>query len=382
MKPLRRLLRRTLARIVLRRLLAWAACAILVLVPGGLLAGLLSDGSQMRLGGLLVVLSALPLFLLWPVPERRILERFRRLDEGMVFEAFLEAEPGPVRDLLRPLAHRHAQALGLAELPAEPWTKGLRGLGLAALAVLVLGQTFALFVLGRPLALVSEPPAAASGGKRIDEQGFSDFASEDPAARRARRERALERAEQGVSAGQGVGRSEALGRGAASSRRAPQPYDEPADQPGGADTSTTGPGEGAQEASAGDRNPPSPRTAPGSQGRGPEDRALAGPGAGPTPAGGAGSPNPVPGRAGQGYEHTGNTRVPSPLLDYRARFESRYAQRTGQRLAASGRMSLGELRAFQRRYFDSFSLRVDVGPGDDPYVALLKKRWADVKGGD
>jgi hypothetical protein len=51
-------------------------------------------------------------------------------------------------------------------------------------------------------------------------------------------------------------------------------------------------------------------------------------------------------------------------------------------VAATGRMGFGELREFQRRYFNSFTLRVDVAPGDDPYHAQLRKRWAEIKGGN
>lgn len=89
-------------------------------------------------------------------------------------------------------------------------------------------------------------------------------------------------------------------------------------------------------------------------------------------------PPPTPGR---GYEHTPDTKVPSPLLDYRARFEARYTERMGGRAAAGGRLGLGELRDFQRRYFESFTLKAEVGTADDPYVAQLKRRWAELKGG-
>jgi hypothetical protein len=90
---------------------------------------------------------------------------------------------------------------------------------------------------------------------------------------------------------------------------------------------------------------------------------------------------PTPGRTGQGYEHTPDTKVPSPLLDYRSRFEARYAERTGRHISASGRIGFGELRDFQRRYFESFTLHADVGAAEDPYLALLKRRWLDTKGG-
>ncbi len=383
LRPLKRELGRTLARVLLGRVLAWLAWMVMALVAAACLALLVPGIRAARFGALLVALSALPVFLLWPLPERRILNRFRQLDEEMVFEAFLEAKPGPVRELLRSRAGNRAAALAFTELPREAWTDGLARLGLATLLVLALGEGLSLLVKGRPLAFEPEPAAGASRGERIEEQGFSDFATEDPAARRARREQALERAEQAEAGQAGVGRSESRGRSSASSRRAPRAFDEPGDLPEGPASPSTRAEALPQDGPAGGEKAQSSAT-PGGKGRGrSEEGTSASVRAGTPRSGGeAESPRPSPGRSGQGYEHTGDTRVPSPLLDYRARFESRYAERTGQHLAASGRMSLGELRAFQRRYFESFALRVDVTPGDDPYVTLLKKRWADVKGGD
>jgi len=367
---------------MLRRIVAWAASAVILLVAGSLVAGWVGDARRVNLSLLLAVASSLPIFLLWPVPERRILDRFRQLDEEMVFEAYLEAEVGPVRELLRSLAENRASALALATLPREPWTQGLRGLCLTALLVLGLGEGLSRLVRGRSLVFAPEPPVAASRGERIEDQGFSDFATEDPAARRMRREQALERAESGGSSQEGARSYESTGRGSASSRRAPRGYDEPEEGPDSQASVPTKPGERPPEASAGgERTSSTPGETPGGKG--------GKPGEGPAPTGRASTSQPggestglraTPGRTGQGYDHTGDTKVPSPLLDYRARFESRYAERTGKRLAASGRMGFGELREFQRRYFESFALQVDVGPGDDPYVSLLKKRWADVKG--
>lgn len=382
LRPLKRELGRTLARVLLGRVLTWLAWTVMALVAAACLALLVPGIRAARFGALLVALSALSVFLLWPLPERRILKRFRQLDEEMVFEAFLEAKPGPVRELLRSRAGNRAAALAFTELPREIWAAGLGRLGLATLLVLGLGEGLSLLVKGRPLAFEPEPVAGASRGDRIEEQGFSDFATEDPAARRARRERALERAEQAEAGQAGVGRSESGGRSSASSRRAPRAFDEPGDLPEGPASASTQAEALSQGGPTGSAQTPSPATPGGKGDARNEEGTSASSGTETSRPGGAEGPRSSPGRSGQGYEHTGDTRVPSPLLDYRARFESRYAERTGQHLAASGRMSLGELRAFQRRYFESFALRVDVAPGDDPYVTLLKKRWADVKGGD
>ncbi len=375
--PLMRELRRTLARALLKRVIAWGAWAVIGLVATACLSLWLPEIQVVRLGALLAALSLLPAFLLWPLPERRILERLRQLDEEMVFEAFLEAEPGPVRELLRSRAGSRAAALSFVNPPREAWTTGLPRLGLAVLLVLALGEGLSLLVKGRSLVLAPGSEAGPSRGERIEEQGFSDFATEDPAARRARREQALERAEEAMDRA-GAGRSESGGRAAASSRRAPQAFDEPGEMPE-APASPSAQREPPPSGPAGSAQR-SPSPAPSGKGGGRDEASTTTMNQTGTPrtSPGAEGSRPSPGRSGQGYEHTGDTRVPSPLLDYRARFESRFAERTGQHLAASGRMSLGELRAYQRRYFESFALRVDVGPGDDPYVTLLKKRWADV----
>jgi hypothetical protein len=71
--------------------------------------------------------------------------------------------------------------------------------------------------------------------------------------------------------------------------------------------------------------------------------------------------------------------VPSPLLDYRTRFASVFAERTGKRLTAGDKLELGELRDYERRYFDSFTLSSGIGPSEEPYAALLKRRWLDLR---
>ena len=389
LQALVKVLRQSLWIMLLRRLIAWAACAIILLVLGNLLAGLFGNGRVLRLGLLLTGFSCLPAFLVWPLPEKRLLERFRRIDEDMVFEAYLEAGPGPTRALLQKLAAEKAAALPFRELPREGRLDGLRLLCSGAILCLVLGEGVSLLVRGHSLLLAQETLASAENGQRIEEQGFSDFATEDPAARRSRREQALERTGQETTPGEasGLGAMRATGQGTASSRRAPRAYDEPRDTPGSIG-SRQKQNEGEETGPSLEPAPAAPGESPGA-GKGQKLGTAGSQAAGTMPSGDQGrepqgqppGQPPDQGRTGHGYEHTGDTKVPSPLLDYRARFEERYAERGGKRLAASGRMGFGELRAYQRRYFDSFALRVEVGRAEDPRVALLKRRWAEGKGG-
>ena len=380
LRPLARALQRSLGIAVLRRGIAWMACALLLLLLGGLLAQGSAQAVVIRLGFAVGALSALPAFLLWPIPGERLLARLRRLDEDTVFEAYLEARPGAARDLLQRLAAERSAALLLRKLPKEPVMEGLRWLCAAALVCLVLAEGAFLLVRGRPLALGLERPEASSGGRRLEERDFSDFASEDPAARLERR-RKLQAWKQGDGPIQGSpgparagtstpGRAPQVAAGPLGGKEGPANTslaERTSGERGAGDAPGGAPGQG--QAPGGGRGPGKPAL-PGTQGAGRRDQER----------GGAEAGIPSTSR-GRGYDHTPDTRIPSPLLDYRARFEARYAERTGTHFAAGERMGAGELRGYQRRYFESFALNAEVGVAEDPYLAELKRAWAARKGG-
>lgn len=387
LKPLEKLLARSLGVALLRRGIAWLACAVLLLTLGSVLSSLAGQARPMRLGLIMAALSALPAFLLWPVPERRLLDRLRGLDEETVFEAYLESEPGPVQDILRRLAAERAAALAVERPPREPVLAGLGRLCAAAVLCLALAEGGSLVFLGRPVPLIHENEKAVAGGRRLEEKGFSEFATEDPAVRLTRRKEALERARQGARQG-AKGENPTLGmpeREAAPEGPSPEAGLQPGAKAGSAGDALAKrrQGERAEDAMPGASAPASAPGAMPGQGRpqpaeaeGSHEQAR-GEGRENLRAGTMG-PSPTPGR---GYEHTPDTKVPSPLLDYRASFEARYTERMGGRAAAGGRLGLGELRDFQRHYFESFALKAEVGTADDPYVAQLKRRWAELKGG-
>jgi len=140
LKPLVHQLQRTLHVVLLRRCIAWASCALIFLVLGAALSRFQLHGRVFQLGLQMTALSLLPAFLFWPPSGRHLQQQLRGLDEEMVFEAYLEAEPGPVRDLLRKLAGEKAAALPFAERPREPLLTGLRGLLSVALTCVLLGR--------------------------------------------------------------------------------------------------------------------------------------------------------------------------------------------------------------------------------------------------
>jgi hypothetical protein len=376
LQPLVGLLLRSLRWALLRRCVAWLACAGIVIALGGCLVQPFGEARVFRLGLLLGVLSALPAFLFWPTSERFLTERLRLLDEEMVFEAYLEAEPGPVRDLLQRSAAERALLL---EAPRESLTTGLGKLLAVAVGCVVLAEAGSLFLRGRSLGLGLDPPAVQAHGGRLEDQGFSDYATEDPALRQARRERFQDQEarkpgtllpKQGAALAQEGAAGIGEGQGVSTTGRAA--LKEALAKRKQGDLEGAGPAGGQEPAaSRNGQNPGGSGQQPGMSGTAPDEKGIADRGGSAT----------APGRTNQGYEHTADTKIPSPLLDYRSRLEARYAERTGTHVSASGPMGFGELRAFQRRYFESFHLRAEVGGAEDPYVSLLKQRWSEARGG-
>ena len=108
LKPLLRLFQRSLRAVLLRRVLAWLACAAILIIPGGALAQPFGNAGVVRLGLILAAFSALPAFLLWPPAEKVLTERLRLWHLG--------------GRLVRRLARRVRSVLSRGELqnPLEP----------------------------------------------------------------------------------------------------------------------------------------------------------------------------------------------------------------------------------------------------------------------
>lgn len=358
---LRARLRGLLVAALLRRLAAWLACALILLSAGTAIAALLRLGAGAQLGLALAAISALPAFLLWPASELLLELGLRRMDEGSVFEAYLEAPPGPARELLGPMAAERAAALAVR--PAERARMPHRlALLLAASAIcLAVVEAGSLIVLKRPLLIYAGPPDDR-GNERAEEGSFTGPGSEasfgeSPEGESDDDDEARDAEEVGGSAiGEGSGGAEGL----ALRRRMPQPEEE-------VELPDSGDGAAARHAGG----------AGGASGEEAADGAAASsgvPGSGPADRG-----ERAAGRMGRGFESSGDTRIPSPLLDYRARFSRVYAERTGKHFAASGALDLGELGRLQRMFFRSFAISADIAPGEDPYDALLKRRWRDLR---
>jgi hypothetical protein len=388
LSPLVRILMRTLGTQLLRRGIAWTACAVISLVLGGLLSRFLIHGRTFLLGLELTVVDLLPAFLFWPFSRRCLKDRLRSLDEETVFEAYLEAGPGPARNLLRKMAEEKAAALPFVSLPRETRIGGLSGLLTVALASLLLGEGVSFLLSGHALSLSPETAERVSRGDRLEESVYPTFSKEDPASRQRRREpisaEGIWKSRVGEDPDLGLREEsvdpQAVSRGGLSPEQAKQ---------AGTDTSAQdAAGERRQErrsgedAADGSRASQAPREA-SRPSRKPAEPEVTSPTTFPNAAQNPTSTNlsPMPGQTGTGYEHTFDTRVPSPLVNYRSQFESRFEARTGNHIAATEKLGLGELRDYQRRIFDSFLLRADLDAGEDPYVALLKQRWMNAKKG-
>jgi hypothetical protein len=323
---------------------------------------------EIRMGILIAAASALPAFVLWPPPGDAVRKRFRELDEGTVFEALLEAPEGPARDMLSRLAEEKTS--GLAQRPRRPVREALRAMReirpliALALACLVIAEAGSLIAFRRPLSLLRGGEGVGAAGARIQEDEFSPFAGEEAEARRlAEQERRS--GEAGNPSAEEPGRSGTgqQSEGIAAPRRS---------RSGAAGKD---PGTGRSELARSGEGGAAAGQASQAEGT-PEQAARAQTGEGKAEARQASSPS----RTGQGYEKTGDTRVPSPLLDYRSRFSAVFAERTGKRISAADELGLGALRDYERRYFGSFSIRAELGPSEDAYAALLKRRWRELKG--
>ncbi|HUX41267.1 MAG TPA: hypothetical protein VMV83_08905 [Rectinemataceae bacterium] len=95
---------------------------------------------------------------------------------------------------------------------------------------------------------------------------------------------------------------------------------------------------------------------------------------------GAGMPDP--GKGGQdgvtGYEGRGASGVPSPLIDYRTKLYKELTAHEGRNLRASGDLVMTPFPELQRRWFSSFKMSADIGPREDAWTALLRRKWAQL----
>ncbi len=357
-----------------RNLLAWLALSVLAWSLGQLAFVLLSPPAWASSALLLGLLSLSPLALFWPDDEAMLVRELRRLDPDTTIEAWLGAPPGPARDLLSLRAREVDEDLGFRKMPrARGFHRGLgRLFSLAGLGLAVL-QLVALLVLHHPLLAWSAAEATrarASGlGRAIEEgtapgqaEAYRYAEEEDSRAPEARLWReGLSAEEEELALGQGTALARRLGKGEESQAAETEAKAEP--RPGDA-----GPG-----------------SLPG-LGQGREDQA--GPGIEMAGAGGGtGKDPPSDGGgdkagAGQGFSGSGTMPSASPLENYLTRLLGADTSSPGKSKTASRDLGLAELRAFERRYFQSLSLGPGLQRRDSGRALQLKARWKALMGGE
>jgi hypothetical protein len=349
-------LRAALLREALRRLLAWAALALVLYSAATALFLLLSPPVFAATGLLLALLSFLPAFLLWPAPEGELAAVLRKVDEDTTIEAFLGAPEGPARALLAERALAVDKAIEWKSPSRGGFFRGLWPLLLAAGIALTLLELTALLVLSHPLLAYSGPPEAASSGLRIEERPFlpagnpeergapvADTRQAAPGTRpgdEIRRSRAEDEADfRGLEQGPAVAGAEAAQGGAPDAAK----------QAGRNGASATGE-EGGTSLTGGQKG---------------DQRAK------------GGSPQ------ASGFEASQGLLPRSPLVDYRARIFQALTGSGSEAPAGSAAgegMDLGRLGDFERRYFSSFVLGAGTLPREDAYTSLLKQRWRENAG--
>ncbi len=359
-----------------RNLLVWLGLSILAWSLGQLAFVLLSPPAWASSALLLGLLSLSPLALFWPDDEGMFLRELRRLDPDTTIEAWLGAPPGPARDLLSLRAREVDEGLGFRKMPRAPgFYKGLgRLFSLAGLGLAIL-QLVALLVLHHPLLAWSAAEASrarATGLGRAIEEGLAP----DPAEAYRYAEDQDRQAPDASPWREGLAAEEGeldLGQGTAQARRLGKGEEAPAAE--AEDTAEPRPGE--------------PRPGPGGLpglGQGRDDQA--GPGIEMAGAGGGtGKDPPINGGgdkagAGQGFSGSGPMPSASPLENYLTRLLGADTSSPGTSKTASRDLGLAELRAFERRYFQSLSLGPGLQRRDSGRALQLKARWKALIGGE
>jgi len=360
---LRRLAFRDASIRLLHRLVAWLATALagyalLVLVAVATADSALALGPMAFHAIALTLAGSLPAFLAYPFPSTRGLELLRRLDSDASVEAWLDYDEGPAGPLLE---RRARLALELAKLRyhrPRPSRRGFRAcLGLGAIGLIALATAQALSLAdGRGLSLGYPRERQADVIARL--QGLEATGTVSEAA-------SIEPDLDDVRQGSGAHGLR---------RRAPSDQDEALAEPdfialrdaaSEASDETTGPKAAPRRAaSADDRRGAS---APGSEALG----SLSG-GHGPGDDGGR---DQGEARA-PGYEGRGRALAPSPLIDYRVRFERELAEATGRETRLGANPSAELLTGAIRDYYASFDLRVSPVAERDPLIHALEAAWA------
>ncbi len=359
----RRLLRHV--QVSLRRQFAiWALCSLAVWGLANAVFLLAAAPREAATGLALFLASLLPAFLLWPESFEALTHALRCVDPDTVIEAWLDAPRGPAKEILARRVAERSALLARERSPREKARAGLRPLALAAAASIALFEAVALATHGTPLTIaVPREPVIA---RHDDEKSFAapeeaDQAARDEFPKPFETERVQDRPEASPPRGSANEARADRERGAEARKETQLALESASNSAPDAEEDMRRSAEIPRDASrATDPGMGAVHNASSQASRDSENRGKS---AAPT-----------------GWEAADESLVRSPLVDYRARFFRVLAERTRMEVEAGERLSLAELRSYERRYFTSFSLPAGIVPREDAFAALLKRRWRELFG--
>ncbi|HUX37510.1 MAG TPA: hypothetical protein VMV44_06360 [Rectinemataceae bacterium] len=366
MRPLPPALRRFHARSWIaeleRRSLLWLCLSTTALSLWTAACIVLSLPRAYQLAAVMIAASLLPAFLFWPTGRSLFMFPLREVDADSVVESWLEAGDEARRILDLRLADLQPR-LSTAKRDWKARTKGLLRPALSALAALVLLQLLSMALLARPVVLWQGPETHADSGLRLP--GPETAAKKEELAAGDRSPSPMPKPENGGTAQEAVGAAPM--REGGSPRRLPEQVEQQlqgsSKLPSDTEERTLAQDEGTE------RQQSATSQEKGISGRPEEGKAT-------TP------PASESGKGGiTGFEGSGAGGVPSPLVDYRTRLLKLFAASSSQDMRASGDLVTTSFAELQRRWFASFRLETGIGPREDPWTSLLRRRWAELLAG-
>ncbi len=358
---LRRFHRGSLRIALLRRSLLWSTLSIACLALWTCLCVLFRLPRAWQEAAVIGTASLLPAFLFWPLGRRTFLLPLRDRDRETASESYFEAR-GETRSLLERRLEALGPRLDRRGGTFREATKGLFKPALFAASSLCLLQLVAILTLSHPLILWDGGVVTSGSGLRLAE---AKAQARTPSAARLGQSTPPDRSGREAVSSQTAQEAEKARSTATGDRSLRAIQGEL-----GASGKATGKGDSNSSTSG---SPPSESAPP------PKPQAPSGTAAS-TGSTGAGMPNP--GKGGQegvtGYEGRGASGVPSPLIDYRTKLFKELMSREGRNLRASGELVTTPFPELQRRWFSSFEMSADIGPREDAWTALLRRKWAQL----
>lgn len=304
-------------------------------------------------------LSLLPAFLFWPTGRRLFLAPLRAYDRDAVIESWLEAGEA-ARPLLGASFGRLEKGLKRAPRGLRAYVGGLGKPAIFAFVSLLLLQALSLALLSKPLLVWEGPETRAASGLKLDEA----LRQAAPVGAQPKPQGALRESPEGEgSTAEEARRAAALAEGEG---KLNLPREGGIELPGAPGPTSLLNEEGpTQTPDLGRSQQSSPEA----------DRGLGRPQEGEAPQ----PPGSPENRKGiTGFEGTGASNVPSPLLDYRSRLLKILSAKEGGERRASGGLVTKDFPELARRYFSSFALGTGIGPREDDWTSQLRRRWAEL----